>query len=123
MLTHILVTPKMTYAKEQKIRKHECTVCQKRFLNSNDLRKHIRVHTNERPFMCNRCNQSFRQAGSLKSHVASQHNEDSKELYVCNYCQKVFPLKERLRLHIRIHTGDKPYSCDLCPKDLRVVGS
>lgn len=105
----------MTYAKE-KPRNYQCALCLKKFLGSNDLRKHIRIHTNERPFTCKECNRGFRQAGSLKNHIASQHSP-GPDVFVCNFCQKAFPIKERLRLHLRTHTGVKPYSCKLCPKE------
>lgn len=105
----------MTYAKE-KSRKYQCASCLKKFLGSNDLRKHLRIHTDERPFVCPECNRAFRQAGSLKNHIASQHMP-GPEVYECDYCHKIFPIKERLRLHLRVHTGQKPYSCKLCPKE------
>lgn len=107
----------MTYTKD-KLRKYKCETCQKRFLGNNDLRKHQRIHTNERPYICQQCNKCFRQAGSLKNHVVSQHSSglQNPEIFICWHCQKVFPIKERLRLHLRIHTGDKPYRCKLCPK-------
>lgn len=105
----------MTYSTE-KPRKYQCGLCMKKFLGSNDLRKHVRIHTNERPYSCPECNRCFRQAGSLKNHIASQH-APGPEIYVCNVCEKAFPIKERLRLHLRTHTGDRPYSCKLCPKE------
>lgn len=44
-------------------RKYLCPFefCKKEFLGGNDLRKHIRIHTDERPFECNHCGQKFRQ--------------------------------------------------------------
>lgn len=107
----------MTKAKE-KARKHHCEICGKKFLGKNDLRKHERTHSNERPYECTECGKKFRQGGSLKNHVASQHAISVKnpELFICNYCKKSFPIKERLRLHLRIHTGDRPYACPHCPK-------
>lgn len=107
----------MTFTKD-KVRKYECKICSKKFLGSNDLRKHHRIHTDERPYECNECGKAFRQAVCLKNHIACKHSPglQSKNIYVCDYCQKAFPIKERLKLHLRTHTGDRPYECEYCKK-------
>ncbi|RZC32398.1 zf-H2C2 2 domain containing protein, partial [Asbolus verrucosus] len=58
----------------QKVRKYQCSYCLKKFGWPTDLKRHILIHTGERPFQCQTCDSTFTRNFLLKKHQRKCHN-------------------------------------------------
>ncbi|KAK4300501.1 hypothetical protein Pmani_027284 [Petrolisthes manimaculis] len=54
--------------------KYTCSECGKDFRQREDLRRHHRIHTGEKPYACPWCSHRCTQLSHLKDHVKRRHN-------------------------------------------------
>ncbi|KAI1241309.1 zinc finger protein 726, partial [Lamprotornis superbus] len=70
----------------------------------NNFRLHLKIHTDERPFMCKECNEAFKTSNHLQKH-SLLHVKNGQELGSCLFVEKCL---ENLELHREIHGGTCP---------------
>lgn len=75
-------------------KKLECPICHKVFKAVNNLKQHLHLHSDERPYVCDYegCDKSFKQKPGLQQHIRFMHN--SNDTY-CKTCRKRVPDLEK----------------------------
>ncbi|KAL4225523.1 hypothetical protein ACF0H5_016211 [Mactra antiquata] len=88
---------------------YKCDLCHKEFFTKFQLREHKLIHFEDNPFVCDICGSGFRSRTCLNSHVFHKHNSVRK--HKCSECPKTFKTMTQMKVHKRIHSGEKPFKC------------
>lgn len=91
-----------------------CDLCGKAFSCQTNLAAHKKTHSGDKPYVCETCGKSFAQNASLKYHHDTVHALVKKRLFGCSRCPKKFYRNSKLNAHLKIHTEERAYFCDIC---------
>lgn len=78
-------------------RPYKCNLCDEKFSQLAHLKKHELTHSGVKPYACRYCPKNFASGGNLKSHMTTQHNDD--RIYNCQNCDISFSTVAELRFH------------------------
>ncbi|KAJ8262229.1 hypothetical protein GJAV_G00164070 [Gymnothorax javanicus] len=85
-----------------KVKPFPCPVdnCERRFTRSDELNRHIRIHTGHKPFQCRICLRSFSRSDHLTTHTRTHTGEKP---FSCDVCGRRFARSDERKRHGRVH--------------------
>ncbi|XP_068442084.1 zinc finger protein 11-like isoform X2 [Clinocottus analis] len=122
-----------------------CGLCGKYFGRRVDMERHMRSHSEDRPYNCCFCEKKFKNPYVLKRHQQeicksrelkrpkkrdAQRSsprppppapppEGSTEGKVCPICSRILPCTADIAKHLRSHTEERPFICVACEKGFK----
>ena len=117
-------TPKIftSISKYPEKKKNTCKICEKEFSTSGNLRNHIMtIHQNYRPFKCTFPGCQKKYSIESRLQVHIRTHTGTKP-FICQICNKSFNEKGNLKTHLRFHSEFRPFKCTLCEKSYKTNG-
>ncbi|XP_068995965.1 zinc finger protein 11-like [Embiotoca jacksoni] len=118
-----------------------CLLCGKYFARQVDMERHMKSHSEDRPYKCSFCEKKFKNLYVLKRHQkeicksreekrpkrkeAQRSNlppppsEASSDGKICPICSRILPCTADIAKHLRSHSEERPFICIACEKGFK----
>lgn len=81
------------------VKPYECRVCQKRFFRKDHLAEHFTTHTKTLPYHCPICNRGFQRQIAMRAHFQNEHVGQHDMIKSCPLCSYRAGSMKSLRVH------------------------
>lgn len=99
-------------AKHSSIEMYQCDKCSYQTRFEKHFKNHRAKHSSE--IWCEVCSQTFISTAKLKLHCKSPMHVNKLNPMMCPQCDYKTYKKDNMRVHMRKHTGQRPYQCTQC---------
>uniref|UniRef100_A0AAX7VRC2 C2H2-type domain-containing protein n=1 Tax=Astatotilapia calliptera TaxID=8154 RepID=A0AAX7VRC2_ASTCA len=102
-----------------------CSFCGKYFARRVDMERHMKSHSEDRPYKCSFCEKKFKNPYVLKRHQKEicksreQKKVRRKEAQLCPICSRILPCTADIAKHLRSHSEERPFICVTCEKGFK----
>uniref|UniRef100_A0A1A8FWY4 Zinc finger protein 473 n=1 Tax=Nothobranchius korthausae TaxID=1143690 RepID=A0A1A8FWY4_9TELE len=117
-----------------------CLLCGKYFARQVDMERHMKSHSEDRPYKCSYCEKKFKNPYVLKRHEREicksreqkkpkrketsrasmePYSEVSVEGKICPICSRILPCTADIAKHLRSHSEERPFICVTCEKGFK----
>ncbi|XP_052071896.1 uncharacterized protein LOC127710175 [Mytilus californianus] len=97
-----------------RIKQFKCTYedCEKMFHSEDNMRRHLKWHSIDKPFKCKQCHKEFRTSGALSGHCVV-HKTGTPYKCTVEDCEKSFRSHKLLKNHLQDfhHQAEKKFIC------------
>lgn len=93
---------------------HPCPQCGVLFVRQRDIKSHMVVHSNLRPFKCEFCEYAAKRPNDVVIHINKVHLHERP--FKCEVCPKTFGFLTNLKRHMYTHEENqvKRFPCPYC---------